>query len=131
MRIRSLRWTPLVLEAGARSLAVRLRWGSLNLLREASRPTAGSARTRGRGPPPAVIHRAVQVATGWGPLRTTCLVRAIVLTRMLRARGNEASVVLGVSDRGVSSEDRFAHAWVETSSPSPQPGYRELARLSP
>ena len=57
------------------------------------------------------VARAVSHVARFGPVRARCLVRAVALSRMLRARGIAGSVVrIGVR-RTASEFD--AHAWVE------------------
>jgi hypothetical protein len=73
----------------------------------------------------------VRIATAVRPFRTTCLVRSMVLARMLRRRGYLAQVVVGVPADGIDRDPRFAHAWVEAGGTAGSPGYSELVRLVP
>ena len=62
------------------------------------------------------------------PTDSRCLVRSLVLTRLLARRGIDSSLVLGVS-----VEPEFAaHAWVESEGltlPADAETFRQLARL--
>jgi hypothetical protein len=123
-----LRWAPLVPEALLLSVRYRLR--ALRAAPLLTGPISGVKSRRSR-PPAAVVLRAMHLATAVGPLRTTCLVRSMVLAQMLNRRGYHAEVVVGVPHDGLGSSTRFAHAWVEVDgSPGPA-GYRELTRLVP
>lgn len=74
-------------------------------------PRLGSAADRGVE---AVVRR----------LEPSCLERALVLQRWLRARGDARDVVIGVT-----GPDGFrAHAWLEG---EPAPEFREIARVAP
>jgi Transglutaminase-like superfamily len=56
------------------------------------------------------LGRAVSRTLGVFPADSRCLVRSLVLTRLLARRGIDSSLVIGVS-----VEPRFAaHAWVES-----------------
>ena len=56
------------------------------------------------------LARLVDAAACWNPVPATCLVRSMVLCRLLRRRGLAADLRIGVDnpDGGLS-----AHAWVE------------------
>jgi hypothetical protein len=75
------------------------------------------------------LGRAVVRVLGLLPLDSRCLMRSLVLTRLLASRGISSSLVLGVA-----SEPTFAaHAWVETGdvpllSPH-EPDYARLVRM--
>jgi hypothetical protein len=56
------------------------------------------------------LHRAVDQALRWGPIRPRCLVRAAVLFDLLRAQGDGAELVIGLDTEPTSKD---AHAWVE------------------
>jgi hypothetical protein len=47
------------------------------------------------------------------PIRTTCLIEALTADAMLRRRGYECKLCLGVMPPGTTSESLTAHAWVE------------------
>jgi len=66
-------------------------------------------RVSGRTRCPGCASRVVAAAAVCLRGRPTCLARAIVLVRMLRQRGRDARVVVGVSRHGGFA----AHAWVE------------------
>ncbi len=56
------------------------------------------------------MHESVRLAERCHPLRSVCLPKALVLKKMLRARGVPAVLRIGVSKR----DELFAsHAWVE------------------
>jgi hypothetical protein len=126
--IRRLRWAHLVPEALAVRLAYRLGRRKQALVPAGVEP--GPSPRHGR-PPLSTAVTAVRLATSIWPFRTTCLVRAIVLARMLRRRGYPAEVVIGVSEEGVDRDPRFAHAWVEVDKAAGPPGFSELVRLVP
>ena len=52
----------------------------------------------------------VRLAATYGPFRTKCLPRAVVLWALLQRHGFDAEVQLGVRQAGRGLE---AHAWVE------------------
>jgi hypothetical protein len=81
--------------------------------------------------PVAALVASVRLATSIWPFRTTCLVRSMVLARMLRRRGYSAHVVIGVPKEGIGQDPRFAHAWVEVEGGAGSPGFSELVRLVP
>ena len=56
------------------------------------------------------LARLVDAAARWNPVPATCLVRSMVLCRLLRRRGLAADLRIGVAspDGGLS-----AHAWIE------------------
>jgi hypothetical protein len=126
---RRLRWAHLVPEALGLSLRCRVGRRTRRLspaIVESDLPSA-----RGARPPLSTVAAAVRVATAVRPFRTTCLVRSMVLARMLRRRGYPAQVVVGVPGDGVGPDPRFAHAWVELGPTAGTPGYSELVRLVP
>jgi len=128
--VRRLRWAHLVPEALALSLGYRLRGRKRALFpttRWSLRPSAGRF---GRPPLPTAVAT-VQLATAIWPFRTTCLVRSMVLGRILRRRGYPAEVVIGVREDGVGRDPRFAHAWVEVEEGTGSSGFSELVRLVP
>jgi Transglutaminase-like superfamily len=72
------------------------------------------------------VSRGLRIGT-WQP---RCLVRALVLYRLLRAQGEPAVLVIGLADDRPSKE---AHAWVEVNGRDVGPwpgafGHRALAR---
>jgi hypothetical protein len=79
---------------------------------------------------PVSLSRAVHRALGTRLTEQTCLIRALVLYRLLRAQGDDAELVIGLPPRPV---DHRAHAWVELDGVDlgPPPGrgaYEPLAR---
>jgi len=128
--IRRLRWAPLVPEALGLSLRYRVGRGKRPLSTAMVEPDPQSAARPARPSVPTVVA-AVRLATSIWPFRTTCLVRSMVLARMLRRRGYPAEVVIGVREDGVEEDPRFAHAWVEVRDGPGSPGYSELVRLVP
>lgn len=57
-----------------------------------------------------MVHRAARTQ-GWS---TMCLPRSLVLTDMLRNRGHNAALRIGVNkSKNATSPEFFAHAWVE------------------
>ena len=64
-----------------------------------------------RVPTQASVGRLVNIAARYGPIRAACLVRSLVLIRMLRGRGVTGTLQIGVR-KGASSQ-LDAHAWVE------------------
>lgn len=80
--------------------------------------------------PPARLSRAVSRGLRIGPWQPRCVVRSLVLYRLLRAQGDAAELVIGLPARPTSSD---AHAWVELAGwdvgPAPGRGrHQELAR---
>jgi transglutaminase-like putative cysteine protease len=78
------------------------------------------------------LRRAVDRCLLRRPLRARCLVRAMVLYRLLRRQGLPAQVVIGLAPSATSTD---AHAWVEVEGRDvgPYPGRSgndELARYS-
>jgi hypothetical protein len=128
--VRRLRWAHLVAEAVALTLRYRLRGGTRGLPPAEARPARRPAGRLSR-PSLSTAVWAVQLATSIWPFRTTCLVRSLVLARILRRRGYPAEVVIGVPEEGVGADPRFAHAWVEVRDGPGSPGYSELVRLVP
>lgn len=87
----------------------------------------------GGAKPAAVSHlsRAVWRGLRIGSVRPRCLLRSLVLFRLLRAQGDPAILVIGLHAGAATSE---AHAWVELHGRDVGPvpggrGYRELARF--
>lgn len=75
------------------------------------------------------LGRAVVRTLRFIPTDTRCLMRSLVLTKLLARRGLESALVIGVSvDREFA-----AHAWVERGDvpllPAEGPGYARLVRL--
>lgn len=60
--------------------------------------------------PPGRLSRAVDRALRVGSRQPTCLVRALVLFRLLREQGDPAELVIGLPP---DARDKTAHAWVE------------------
>jgi hypothetical protein len=88
-------------------------------------PTDGASRT-----PVALLSRAVSRGLRIGPWRPRCLLRSLVLYRMLREQGDTAELIIGLKGRAVTSD---AHAWVEVAHRDVGPwpggsGYQELTR---
>jgi hypothetical protein len=80
---------------------------------------------------PATIFTAVRWGTRWPPFRSTCLVRSLVLARLLRFYGHPATVVIGVPQEGLEDAGVwFAHAWVDMGKSVDASGYQELVRLA-
>jgi hypothetical protein len=78
------------------------------------------------------LRRAVDRVLGTGPKPSRCLVRALVLFRLLREQGDEPALVIGLPHQPTGER---AHAWVELGGvdvgPSPgSRGFVELARYS-
>jgi hypothetical protein len=60
--------------------------------------------------PPLLLSRAVSRGLRVGPWVPRCIVRSLVLYRLLRAQGDDAEVVIGLPGERPA---RDAHAWVE------------------
>lgn len=80
--------------------------------------------------PPSLLSRAVSRGLRVGPWQPRCLIRALVLFRLLRSQGDPAVLVIGLAATRPSSE---AHAWVELDGrdigPAPGAnGHRALVR---
>jgi hypothetical protein len=128
--IHRLRWAHLVPEALAFSLLYRLGRGNRPLVRATVKSGRRPPGRYGRPLPPTAVA-AVRLATSIWPFRTTCLVRSMVLARMLRRRGYSAHVVIGLPKEGLGRNPRFAHAWVEVEEVAGPPGFSKLVRLVP
>ncbi len=81
---------------------------------------------------PQQMSRAVDKTLTVGTLGPRCLVRALVLYRLLKEQGDNPEIVVGLSE---SPNDHKAHAWVELDGVDvgPKPGrhgHEELARFS-
>jgi transglutaminase superfamily protein len=77
-----------------------------DLVAELARP----ARTPARRNPPERLGRAVNRSLRLGDRQPTCLVKSLVLFRLLREQGDQGELVIGLPDR---SGNQTAHAWVE------------------
>jgi Transglutaminase-like superfamily len=104
---------------------IQLRRGSLPDMVERLGPADGRRRT-----PPTLLSRAVSRGLRLGPWQPRCLVRALVLYRLLRAQGDRPILVIGLHEERPTAE---AHAWVELGGrdigPAPGAfGHRPLAR---
>jgi hypothetical protein len=80
--------------------------------------------------PPALLSRAVSRGLRIGSWQPRCLIRALVLYRLLRAQGDDAVLVIGLADVRPTTE---AHAWVELDGRDMGPvpgafGHRALVR---
>ena len=60
--------------------------------------------------PPALLSRAVSRGLRLGRWQPRCLIRSLVLFRLLREQGDPAELVIGLPQRPHSPD---AHAWVE------------------
>jgi hypothetical protein len=121
---------------GRAVLAIRV-WTTYVEVRRALRrhplpiAAAALAAPAGRSPrPAALLSRAVTRALRVGPWQSRCLVRSLVLFRMLRAQGTAAELVIGLPS---AASDADAHAWVELEGrdlgPAPgRHGHEELVR---
>ena len=72
------------------------------------------------------LGRAVQRTLRLVPFDSRCLVKALVLTRMLSRRGIDSSFVIGVRARS----DFAAHAWLERDGAALLPTAPDFHRLS-
>jgi len=78
----------------------------------------------------ALLSRAVSRGLRMGSWQPRCLLRSLVLYRLLRAQGDPAELVIGLPIRPTTNE---AHAWVELAGRDVGPapggaGYQELTR---
>jgi transglutaminase superfamily protein len=105
-------------------------------LRRSDLPAAvkqlGVTRPSARRYPPANLSRAVDRAFAPLPDDPTCLVRSLVLFRLLREQGDEAEVVIGLPERPTT---HAAHAWVELDGrdvgpPPGRSGHSQMARYA-
>lgn len=60
--------------------------------------------------PPRYLSRAVDKVLRMGGEEPTCLVKSLVLFRLLREQGDSAELVIGLP---AETRDHIAHAWVE------------------
>jgi hypothetical protein len=128
--IRRVRWAYLIPVAAGMSIRYRL-WARRRSFREVSGSNRYRSLAQRRGPMPATVVRAVEIATARPPLKTTCLVRSLVAARLLRRYGHSAKVVIGVPPGGTSTDTWTAHAWLEVRPAQPFGDYEEIVRLSP
>lgn len=79
--------------------------------------------------PVAELSRAVDRTLKLGARRPRCLVSALVLFRLLRRRGEDAGLVIGLPER---APNHAAHAWVEIAGRDigPAPGRNDHAELA-
>lgn len=90
----------------ARRLLLRTNFGSTVIQMRHGEPRS----FEGFAIPTAVrLGRVVQRALGAVPFDSRCLIRSLVLIRLLSARGIEGELVIGVA----SKPEFAAHAWVE------------------
>jgi transglutaminase superfamily protein len=96
-----------------------------------TRLTAPPARPEPRRrPSPAFIFRAATLGARIAPVRSTCLVRALVAVHILDRFGYSADIVIGVPRATTLDALWRAHAWVEVDPPgSGVRGFDELARI--
>jgi len=73
-------------------------------------PRAGASAGRRDLPEAQAIARTVHRAANWSPSKPNCLARSLVLVRLLRLKGFEAELRIGVAK---PDETLAAHAWVE------------------
>jgi hypothetical protein len=81
--------------------------------------------------PTTLLSLAVSNGLRIGPWRPRCLLRSLVLYRLLTAEGVDAELVIGLRDGARTSD---AHAWVEVNGRDVGPvpggrGYQELTRF--
>ena len=105
-------------------------------LRSAELPVAvarlGDVRCSRRRHAPGRLSRAVERTLRVAPDDPTCLVRSLMLFRLLREQGDEAQIVIGLPEQPTSHE---AHAWVELDGhvvgpPPGKAGHSEMARFA-
>jgi hypothetical protein len=105
-------------------------------LRSTDLPTAvsrlGAAHPTVRRYPPGNLSRAVDRALAPIPGDPTCLVRSLVLFRLLREQGDAAEVVIGLPEKPTS---QAAHAWVELAGrdvgpPPGRAGHSQMVRYT-
>ena len=123
--------------SGAQRLVLLWRvWTTATRIRLESRRPVADVVTRLSAPgtrtptPTALLSRAVSRGLRIGPWRPRCLLRSLVLYRLLREQGDDAELVIGLSDRAATPD---AHAWVELDGRDVGPwpgrkGYEELTR---
>ena len=78
------------------------------------------------------LSRAVDRSLRIGSRRPTCLVKSLVLFRLLREQGDPAELVIGLPESPTSKD---AHAWVELDGrevgpPPGRAGHSQLARFA-
>ena len=105
-----------VIWATALRVVIGLRRGRLPDLVDALGEPEGNAPR-----PPALLSRAVSRGLRVGPWVPRCIVRSLVLYRLLRAQGDEPELVIGLPGE---RPGRDAHAWVELAGRDigPEPG---------
>lgn len=96
---------------GVSVVALALRLVSLRAIRRVIAATSAHAITASVSPERATrIAKLVSAAARRSPMESTCMARALALHWLLRLRGMESSLRIGVRKRGESLE---AHLWVE------------------
>jgi hypothetical protein len=77
---------------------------------------------------PIRLSRAITRGLRIGPWQPRCLIRSLVLYRLLRAQGDPAELVIGLPGRAMNAD---AHAWIELfgHDVGPLPGRRHHAEL--
>ncbi len=104
-----------------------LRWRQARSLPRDTRASAAGDRSdhfeRARG-----LARLVEIAAARSPLRARCLERSLALSKMLRARGIDHELHVGVRKEGAALE---AHAWVECGGHSLDPSHSGGAGFEP
>ena len=106
-------------------------------LRGAELPVAvsrlGEIRSRSRQRhAPERLSRAVDKTLRAAPDDPTCLVRSLVLFRLMREQGDDAELVIGLPEHATTHR---AHAWIELGSnvvgpPPGKAGHAEMARFA-
>jgi len=71
---------------------------------------AGPSLSRAGSLPPRYLSRAVDKALRIGGGEPTCLLKSLVLYRLLREQGDRAELVIGLPRE---ARDHIAHSWVE------------------
>ena len=93
-----------------RFLLVRLRMGLRPLSMVVEELGASPRREPPRYELPSRLSRAVDRTLRIGPWQPTCLLKSLVLFRLLREPGDQADLVIGLP---AGATDQRAHAWVE------------------
>ena len=112
---------------------VRVRRGLRNVELPVAVARLGDVRRRSRRHhAPARLSRAVDRTLRASPDDPTCLVRSLVLFRLMREQGDGAELVIGLPEQPTSHE---AHAWVELDGrvvgpPPGRAGHSEMARFA-
>jgi Transglutaminase-like superfamily len=115
---------------GLMRLTIRLPFRTVSRavgLQRGETPTAVAPETSARA---AAVGWAVRAAASYTPWENTCLVQALAATTLLRRRGIDSTLYLGVARDRVTPDAITAHAWLRCGELTVT-GAAEQARYTP